>query len=72
VVCDKICFVQRPSAVYGRHLQVVAERFLLLFIHSFLGAWNPYQEAILSVGKVLDAYDTDKSYPVYGFGAKVL
>lgn len=35
------------------------------------GAWNPYQEAILSVGKVLDAYDTDKSYPVYGFGAKM-
>ena len=24
------------------------------------------------MGKILDAYDTDKSYPVYGFGAKVI
>eukprot|EP01032_Pedospumella_encystans_P011642 gene11642-13527_t len=32
---------------------------------------NPYQEAITSVCSVLDAYDTDKIYPVYGFGAKV-
>lgn len=26
---------------------------------------------ILSAGKILEHYDTDKKYPVYGFGAKV-
>ena len=32
---------------------------------------NPYEQAIASVGKVLEDYDTDKKYPVYGFGAKI-
>eukprot|EP01038_Epipyxis_sp_PR26KG_P004293 gene4293-6088_t len=32
---------------------------------------NEYQKAIISVGRILEPYDTDKSYPVYGFGAKV-
>jgi hypothetical protein len=32
---------------------------------------NPYQKAILAVGKILEEYDTDKKYPVYGFGAAV-
>lgn len=46
---------------------------MLMCIFQFLraGAWNPYQNTIISVGKILDAYDTDKTYPVYGFGAKV-
>lgn len=35
--------------------------------HSF----NQYEQAILSVGRVLEDYDTDKMYPVYGFGAKI-
>jgi hypothetical protein len=35
------------------------------------GAYNPYQNVIVSVGKILETYDTDKMYPVYGFGAKV-
>ena len=32
---------------------------------------NVYQETILAVGAILEVYDTDKKYPVYGFGAKV-
>ncbi len=32
---------------------------------------NPYEQAILQVGHVLQAYDSDQKYPVYGFGAKV-
>mmetsp|Transcript_27422 Transcript_27422/g.54902 ORF Transcript_27422/g.54902 Transcript_27422/m.54902 type:complete len:538 (-) Transcript_27422:249-1862(-) len=35
------------------------------------GAMNPYQGAISAVGRILDEYDTNKRYPVYGFGAKV-
>ncbi|CAG8495519.1 2593_t:CDS:10 [Diversispora eburnea] len=31
---------------------------------------NSYQKAISSVGKILEAYDYDKKFPVYGFGAK--
>ncbi len=30
---------------------------------------NQYEQAILSVGNIVEAYDTDKKYPVYGFGA---
>ena len=32
---------------------------------------NPYQQAIQSVCSVLEPYDSDQMYPVYGFGAKV-
>ena len=32
---------------------------------------NQYQQAILSVGNVVAEYDTDKKFPVYGFGCKV-
>jgi hypothetical protein len=32
---------------------------------------NPYQSTIAAVGGILDNYDSDKLYPVYGFGAKV-
>ena len=31
---------------------------------------NQYEQAILSVGNIIEAYDTDKKYPVYGFGAR--
>lgn len=32
---------------------------------------NLYQQAIMAVGKVLEAYDSDHKYPVYGFGGKL-
>ena len=32
---------------------------------------NSYQRAIYSVGNILTHYDSDKMYPVYGFGAKI-
>ena len=32
---------------------------------------NDYQQAILSVCRVLEPYDSDKLYPVFGFGAKL-
>jgi hypothetical protein len=34
-------------------------------------ALNQYQQAILSVGNIVSEYDTDKLFPVYGFGCKV-
>eukprot|EP01080_Neovahlkampfia_damariscottae_P002551 gene2551-3513_t len=33
--------------------------------------FNDYQKAIISVGNVLNYYDSDKKYPVFGFGGKV-
>jgi hypothetical protein len=33
-------------------------------------AMNQYQGAISMVGEVLQFYDTDKRYPVYGFGGQ--
>ncbi|KAA8496500.1 Copine-4 [Porphyridium purpureum] len=32
-------------------------------------AENPYQAAIRAIGTVLEKYDSDKKFPVYGFGA---
>lgn len=32
---------------------------------------NPYQEAIIGVGRVLDYYDYDKKFPTWGFGARL-
>ena len=32
---------------------------------------NEYQQAILSVGPVVQEYDSDKRFPVYGFGAQI-
>jgi hypothetical protein len=31
---------------------------------------NQYEQAILSVGSIVEGYDTDKKFPVYGFGAR--
>jgi len=36
-----------------------------------VGVLNPYQLAILSVARILEHYDSDKKYPVLGFGAKI-
>ena len=33
---------------------------------------NQYMNAIMSVGTILEQYDTDKKYPVYGFGGRLL
>jgi len=32
---------------------------------------NDYQKAIISVGDILNYYDSDKKYPVFGFGARL-
>lgn len=34
-------------------------------------AMNSYQQAISRVGRVLEPYDNDKMYPVFGFGARL-
>jgi hypothetical protein len=35
-----------------------------------LGGYNQYQAAIATVGSILECYDSDKSFAVYGFGGK--
>jgi hypothetical protein len=32
---------------------------------------NPYQQALTSIGHIVEPYDADKMFPVFGFGAKV-
>ncbi|TNV80072.1 hypothetical protein FGO68_gene6821 [Halteria grandinella] len=34
----------------------------------YLGAHNQYESAILNVGSILEPYDNNRSFPVYGFG----
>jgi copine 5/8/9 len=34
----------------------------------FLGPQNQYEKAIQSVGSILEVYDHDRSFPVFGFG----
>eukprot|EP01040_Poterioochromonas_malhamensis_P007713 gene7713-8331_t len=43
----------------------------LHYIHPIGEQYNQYEQAILSVGQVLEPYDYDKQYSVYGFGARV-
>lgn len=38
------------------------------YIHPDPKVLNDYEKAILAVGKVLEAYDSDKKYPVYCYG----
>jgi hypothetical protein len=33
-----------------------------------MGPSNQYEAAILNVGQVVEPYDADRSFPVYGFG----
>jgi vacuolar-type H+-ATPase subunit F/Vma7 len=40
-------------------------------LHYRSNQMNHYQRAISSIGNVLDYYDSDHLYPVYGFGAKL-
>jgi hypothetical protein len=35
-----------------------------------MGPSNMYEAAINSIGSILEQYDTDKMFPVYGFGGK--
>lgn len=35
------------------------------------GRLNPYEHCITVIGSVLEQYDKDKKFPVYGFGARV-
>ncbi|KAJ3396171.1 hypothetical protein HDU92_003843 [Lobulomyces angularis] len=34
-------------------------------------SFNQYQQAILAIGRILEIYDSTKSFPCYGFGAKL-
>lgn len=34
----------------------------------YLNEFNQYESAIGSVGSILEPYDSDKKFPVYGFG----
>eukprot|EP01040_Poterioochromonas_malhamensis_P007714 gene7715-8332_t len=43
----------------------------LHYIHPIGEQYNQYEQAILSVGQVLEPYDHDKEYTVYGFGARI-
>jgi hypothetical protein len=39
---------------------------------AILSGLNDYQKVILSVGSIIEEYDTDKIFPVMGFGAKIV
>lgn len=34
----------------------------------FLGPQNQYENALINVGSVLEPYDSDRSFPVFGYG----
>lgn len=43
----------------------------LHYIDRSFTSLNQYQQAIQAVGRVVEEYDTDKLFPVFGFGARV-
>lgn len=34
-------------------------------------SFNPYQQAIAAIGGILAEYDSDKLFPIYGFGGQI-
>jgi hypothetical protein len=66
---DDHCWLQ--SKIAARQFRSDAVHLHPLPTSTVPGRLNPYQQAIHSVCSVLAPYDTDKMYPVYGFGAKV-
>lgn len=51
---------------------IVTDPKSLHHMHGGAGALNPYEQAIHAVGNIVEEYDTDKRFPVYGFGAKTM
>ena len=43
----------------------------LHYMDPFTHKPNQYSSAIINVGNVVQDYDTDKMFPVFGFGAKI-
>jgi hypothetical protein len=39
---------------------------------ALMAGLNDYQKVILSVGSIIEEYDSDKKIPVVGFGAKLV
>ena len=37
-------------------------------LHYFGSRPNQYEQAIFNVGSILEAYDSQKNFPVFGFG----
>ena len=37
-------------------------------LHYLGSGRNQYEEALLNVGKIIEPYDSDRSFPVFGFG----
>ena len=40
-------------------------------LHYYDQSTNQYLNAITTVGKILENYDSDKMFPVFGFGGKI-
>jgi len=49
---------------------IVTDPKSLHHTHGGAGVLNPYEQAIYAVGNIISEYDTDKMFPVFGFGAK--
>ena len=80
MIIDHIELIEKPSFIdYLRsgwqiNLHVAVdftasngESSLISSLH-YLGEFNQYEQAIQSVGSILEMYDNDKCFPVYGFG----
>eukprot|EP00347_Sterkiella_histriomuscorum_P001485 403371854 len=80
VIINQIQLVEKPSFIeYLRSGWQISLTVAIDFTASngefsqpnslhFLGAFNQYEQAIGAVGSILEPYDYDKSFPVYGFG----
>ena len=80
MVIDDLRIIERPSFLsylqsgWGISLAVAidftgsnGDPRLPTSLH-YLGAYNQYEQATRAVGSILECYDSDKSFPVYGFG----
>jgi Copine/C2 domain len=74
-IIEKPTFIEYLQSGWGISMQTAIdftgsnEDFTLPHSLHYLGAQNQYEHALRSVGGILESYDSDRSYPVYGFGA---
>eukprot|EP00347_Sterkiella_histriomuscorum_P013311 403365203 len=67
IVVDSLQIVEKPDFITYLLHWIQWELYWPQSLH-YLDSKNQYQQAIHAVGSILEYYDNDRLFPVYGFG----
>ena len=65
--------ITEPLAKVGLHIRLCTNNYEVKFWFNFTDGHiqNQYELAIQAVGQIVEEYDSDKLFPVLGFGARL-